>query len=219
MGSVLHQIPELQRRLTNTEEQGKQLSTEMPEHHATIEMGLQQLYDKWKNLNDEVGEQNDRLKSAREYFELIERTERFLRDANKNLLDWSKRLSHEGSSQENINSMIFMIENYINQHRSDQNDILVRMTATAGQVFGPTAFQKTKLVQKEQDETFAALNSLISEAKDASNKLRMEEAEKLRVVTPSTATHQTQTEHDSPPPRPPLPIFMPPIEPQPKGNN
>ena len=85
LGSVLHQIPELQRRLTNTEEQGKQLSTEMPEHHATIEMGLQQLYDKWKNLNDEIGEQNDRLKSAREYFELIERTEKFLRDANKNL--------------------------------------------------------------------------------------------------------------------------------------
>ena len=83
LGSVLHQIPELQRRLANTEEQGKILSSEMPEHHATIEMGLQQLYDKWKNLNDEIGERNDKLRGAKEYFELIERTERFL---FKNLL-------------------------------------------------------------------------------------------------------------------------------------
>ena len=103
-----------------------------------------------------------------------------------------------------------MIQNYITQHRTNQNEILVRMTAAAGQVFGPTAFQKTKIVQKEQDETFAALNSLISEAKDASTKLKIREVEQLRSVTPSTATHQTQTESDSPPPRPPLPMFIPP---------
>ena len=217
MGSVLHQIPELQRRLANTEEQGKILSSEMPEHHATIEMGLQQLYDKWKNLNDEIGERNDKLRSAKEYFELIERTEKFLKDANKNLLDWSKRLSFDGSSEDNINNMITMIEHYITKHRSEQNEILVRMTAAAGQVFGPTAFQKTKLVQKEQDDTFAALNSLISEAKDASTKLKIVEVEKLRAVTPSTVTHQTQTESDSPPPRPPLPIFIQTIEPPPQG--
>ena len=210
MGSVLHQIPDLQTRLANTEEQAKLLSAEMPEHHATIEMGLQQLYDKWKNLNEEIDEQNSKLKSAREYFELIGRTENFLRDANKNLLDWSKRLSYDGSSEENTNNMIMMIQNYITQHRTNQNEILVRMTAAAGQVFGPTAFQKTKIVQKEQDETFAALNSLISEAKDASTKLKIREVEQLRSVTPSTATHQTQTESDSPPPRPPLPMFIPP---------
>ena len=208
MGSILHQIPELQRRLANTEEQGKLLSAEMPEHHATIEMGLQQLYDKWKNVNEEIGEQNSRLKSAREYFELIAKTESFLRDANKHLLDWSKRLSYDGSSEESTNNMITIIRNYITQHKTDQNDILVRMTAAAGQVFGPTAFQKTKVVQKEQDETFAALNSLISEAKDASTKLEMREVEQLRAMTPSTATHQTQTESDSPPPRPPLPMFI-----------
>ena len=217
MGSVLHQITELQRRLANTEEQGKILSSEMPEHHATIEMGLQQLYDRWKNLNDDISEQNDKLRSAKEYFELIERTEKFLKDANKNLLDWSKRLNYDGSSEDNINNMIMMIECYITQHRSEQNEILVRMTAAAGQVFGPTAFQKTKLVQKEQDDTFAALNSLISEAKDASTKLKIVEVEKLRAVTPSTVTHQTQTESDSPPPRPPLPMFIQTIEPPPQG--
>ena len=96
--------------------------------------------------------------------------------------------------------------------------MLVRMTAAAGQVFGPSAFQKTQVVQKEQEETFEALNTLLLQAKDTLAKRKLDESNKLKEATASiTVTHHTQTENDSPPPRPPLPIIIPPISSQPPG--
>jgi hypothetical protein len=217
MRSVLHKIPELHGRLKNTEEQGKLLSDEMPEHHATIEMGLQQLYDKWKNVNEEIGTQDVKLMSAKEYFQFIEKTEMFLREANKNLLEWSKKLSCH-RSETDVTDVLLDIENYISKHKASQNEMLVRMTAAAGQVFGSSAFQKTQVVQKEQEETFDALNTLLLQAKDTLAKLKLEEANKLQEATASkTVTHHTQTENDSPPPRPPLPILIPLISSPPQG--
>ena len=217
MRSVHHKIPELHGRLKNIEERGKLLSDEMPEHHATIEMGLQQLYDKWKNVNEEIGTQEVKLKSARDYFQFIEKTEMFLREANKNLLEWSKKLSCYGSEID-VTDVLLDIENYISKHKASQNEMLVKMTAAAGQVFGPTAFQKTQVVQKEQEETFCALNTLLLQAKDNLAKLKLEETNKSKQARASnTVTHHTQTENDSPPPRPPLPIVIPPISTPPQG--
>ena len=200
----MHKLPELESRFKNIEEQGKLLSAEMPEHNATIEMGLQQLYDKWKNLSDDIDTKHNNLKSAREYFDMVETTERFLKEANKNLLEWSKKLS-SSAKETDIVSVISVIESYLEHNKAIQNELLVRMTTAAGQVFGTSSFQKTTMVQKEQEETLNAINTILAQAKDVLLKLKLKEGEKLKEAI--TVTHHTQTESTSPPPRPPLPKF------------
>ena len=217
MDSLPHKISDLERRLKNSEEQGTSLSTEMPEHQATIEMGIKQLYDKWMNINEEIAIQNGKLKSAKEYFQLVDKTETFLREANKNLLEWSKKLSSQHDHEKDIEGVKKNIENYIKKNKTNQNELLVRMTAAAGQVFGTTAFQKTQVVQKEQEETFNAINTILLQANDIIKQLRQKEDEKLKEPVAITMTHHTQTESDSPPPRPPLPILIPPIAPTVQG--
>ena len=210
MNSVPNKLSELERRLKNSEEQGKSLCTEMPEHHATIEMGLKQLYDKWKNINEEISLQKLRINSAEEYFTLIEQSEDFLREANKNLLEWSKNLS-TSDHETDIEDVKMNIENYVMANKTNQNELLVRLTAAAGQVFGTSAFQKTRVVQKEQEETFNALNTIISQAKDILKNLRKKSEDNLKETTAITMNnHVQQTKSDSPPPRPPLPTFIAP---------
>lgn len=210
MDSIPTKTSSLESRLQNCEEQGTTLSAEMPEHQATIEMGLKQLYDKWKNLTEQFYVKTDKLKSANEYFKLVAQTELFLRKSNKMLLEWSRKLSENdhGSDTEEIKNEI---EEYLNMNKANQNEVLVRMTAAAGQIFGTAAYQKTKVMQNEQEETLSAINTILLQAINMLKDIKLKEDNKLKETTAAvTTTHHTQTESVSPPPRPPLPLFMPP---------
>ena len=152
---------------------------EIPEHQATIEMGLKQLQDKWKMLSELIHSQKEKMKYAREYFQLAEHSEKFIRETNKLLLEWSRRLSAIDDDQ-GFDAIRKDMENYTKLNKTQQNEILVRMTAAAGQVFGPSAIYKTQVVQKEQEETFNAINTILLQACDMQTKMKSRKDEEMK---------------------------------------
>ena len=87
------------------------------------------------------------------------------------------------------------IEVFVKAHKTGQYDVLVKMTAAAGQVYGPSAYQKAQLIQKDTEDTFDAINNLvieltnlISERKSAeedatrSQRLKVEAEAKMRAA-------------------------------------
>ena len=92
------------------------------------------------------------------------------------------------------------MENYTKLNKTQQNEILVRMTAAAGQVFGPSAIYKTQVVQKEQEETFNAINTILLQACDMQTKMKSRKDEEMKRLQKEIDDH--------PPPRPPLPAII-----------
>ena len=64
-------LKEMEQRLNYCVKEGNYLATEMPVHQATIKMGLTQLQEKWKNLQELIESKTDNLHSASQYLSLI----------------------------------------------------------------------------------------------------------------------------------------------------
>ena len=172
-------VYELSRRVTKIKEEGNFLSKNLTEHQATIDMGLKQVTDKWKGLQELIKSQQQKLGLASEYFQMLEKVEMFLKEANRTLLDWSKQIPTLKCSQD-ATDLKKEIEIYVKANKTAQNDMLVKMTAAAGQVFGQSAYQKTKLVQKDHEDTFDAISNLILEITNQISARKSAEEDNLR---------------------------------------
>ena len=162
LGSIQGTVNELEQRLKLCSSEGNQLIKEMPVHATTIQMSLNQAQDNWKNLQDMIKSKRTQLSSAKEYFKLLEETERFLSEANKSLLSWSRRISTLSNTKDAMN-LKAEIERYIKMHKQEQNDKYYKISGKANEGFGQQVFNKTQVVQREQNETFDALTTLLAQ--------------------------------------------------------
>ena len=55
-------------------------------------MGLKQLTDKWVGLKDSMTRQGQKLESAMDYFQHLQKGETFIKESNRSLLEWSKQV-------------------------------------------------------------------------------------------------------------------------------
>ena len=78
-------------RLCATE--GKDIAELMPAHQATIKLGLDQVEERWDSLNGFVAAAKEKVSAATLYFQLLAESDDFLRDANRSLLGWSRKVS------------------------------------------------------------------------------------------------------------------------------
>ena len=78
--------------MSKTKKEGGVLVKDVPEHRASIEMGLKQLTDKWVGLKDSMTRQGQKLESAMEYFQHLQKGETFIKESNRSLLEWSKQV-------------------------------------------------------------------------------------------------------------------------------
>ncbi len=141
---------------------GQALCEEIPDHKATVDLGLKQLQDKYHSLLDLMRTQRTKLDSAKQYFALLQSTEAFLREANKSILEWSRQM-HPGDkmSADHHKRLQDQIEEYIRLHKTNQSEVIVQIIGLAQQVFGSAARDKSKSIQKELDATFDALTGLL----------------------------------------------------------
>ena len=85
-------VQELSNRVSKTEKEGQALAKDVPEHQASIEMGLKQLVDKWKGLEDVMTDKRQKLDSAMDYFQHLQQAETFIKEGNRSLLEWSRQV-------------------------------------------------------------------------------------------------------------------------------
>lgn len=160
--SIVKPIDELRQRIKFCHEEGDALGKEMPVHSATISLGLSQIDEKWDNLHELLAGQKQKLKSAAEYFKMVENSETFLKEANKSILSWSRRISGLASENE-ARKLKQEIDQYIKVNKTVQIDTLLKISTVAGQIFGQNDYQKSQIVQKEQNDTFDALYNLLQQ--------------------------------------------------------
>ena len=55
-------------------------------------MGLKQLVDKWKGLEDLMTDKRQKLDSALDYFQHLQQAETFIKEGNRSLLEWSRQV-------------------------------------------------------------------------------------------------------------------------------
>ena len=73
--------------------EGKAIAEEMPAHQATIKLGLDQVEERWNGLNGLVAAAKEKSAAAELYFKLLGECDNFLREANRSLLGWSRKVS------------------------------------------------------------------------------------------------------------------------------
>ena len=73
--------------------EGNAMAELMPAHQATIKLGLDQVEERWDSLNGFVAAAKEKVSAATLYFQLLAESDDFLRDANRSLLKWSRKVS------------------------------------------------------------------------------------------------------------------------------
>ena len=73
--------------------EGEAVAEEMPAHQATIKLGLDQVEERWKGLNGLAAAAKEKSAAAERYYKLLGDCDDFLRDANRSLLGWSRKVS------------------------------------------------------------------------------------------------------------------------------
>ena len=149
----------MEQKINVLKTEGDSLSTEMSVHSPTISLGLSQILEKWENLLDLIKMQKKRLSSAQNYFQMTEKSQKFLREANQNLLTWSRTASGLTSNSEAAN-LKAEIERYIKTHQSVQTEMLMKISSMGGEIFGSQLNDDVKSV-KSVTETFDALHNLL----------------------------------------------------------
>lgn len=155
-------LQDFNRRINLCEQDSKIIVQEMPVHQATVKLGMDQVHERWNILQDWLNTHGKRLSSAVEYFNLLEQSEKFSRDANKALLEWSQRISCL-DSKEQAQELKLEIERFMKIHKTTQNEIILKISSMAGHVFGDATVQKTQIIQREQGDTFDALTKLFQQ--------------------------------------------------------
>jgi ABC-type Zn uptake system ZnuABC Zn-binding protein ZnuA len=79
---------------------GDVLSLEIPEHCAAISENLKICREKLSILKSQIEERKEKLKTAKEYFALLEKSENFLKESNRALLEWSSKIPSISNVQE-----------------------------------------------------------------------------------------------------------------------
>jgi titin len=158
----LQVLSDLEQRLRLCAAEGEEIAADMPAHQATIKMGLNQAEERWTGLNSFIRGKRETMSAAGQYFDLLDESDRFLKDSSRILFEWSRRVSILNSRKDALNVKA-EIERYIKAHKSRQSDLLIQLSSAAGQVFGnqPVA-SRLKSAQKEQTETFDALQTLLT---------------------------------------------------------
>ena len=73
--------------------EGEAVAEEMPAHQATIKLGLNQVEERWNGLNGLAAAAKEKSAAAERYYKLLGDCDDFLRDANRSLLGWSRKVS------------------------------------------------------------------------------------------------------------------------------
>ena len=73
--------------------EGEAVAEEMPAHQATIRLGLDQVEERWNVLNGLAAAAKEKSAAAERYYKLLGDCDDFLRDANRSLLGWSRKVS------------------------------------------------------------------------------------------------------------------------------
>ncbi len=155
-------LGEIERRIVACRDDAASLERDVPMHAASVKMSLAQVEDSWKKLNDFLSEQQSKLASAEDYFRLLDESERFLRDANKRLLIWSRQISSV-NNESDAKRIRGEIEQFIRLNKEKQSNSFYKMSSTAGVVFGHSVFEKIQVIQREQNDTFEALSGLVAQ--------------------------------------------------------
>ena len=174
-------MSELVQRMRACEKEGKAVAEENPAHAATVRMGLAQLQERWNNLQELLREQGQRLDSAGEYFRMLERSEKFLKEANRSLLVWSRKVASLMNGEE-AGALRSEIDRYLSEHRTTQSETLFKISSRSGQVFGSSSFteQNFEQIQREQTETFEAILGLLVQIDQYSKRKSVDEEESRR---------------------------------------
>ena len=124
-------MAELGDRVVAIRHEGEILCQDLPEHKTTMDMGLKQVSDKWSSLLQLVQVRRQIMSAARDYFALLEKAETFLKDANRTLLDWSRKFPKLTASTEDgeIENLKRDIDAYVKTHKANQQETIVKMTA------------------------------------------------------------------------------------------
>ena len=69
--------------MSKTKKEGGGLAKDVLEHRASIEMGLKQLTDKWTGLKDSISRHGQKLESAMDYFQHLQKADYFIKDSNR----------------------------------------------------------------------------------------------------------------------------------------
>jgi hypothetical protein len=150
-------MSEIITRLRDCRTSGEVLAKDIPEHKSTVELGLQQLKEKFKGLETLLGNRE----VASEYFHLLHATEGFLREANKRILDWSRKAAEAKTVRDN-ELLKQQIEAFIKQHKTLTTTNTIRLITLGQQIFGPnTTHERTKAAQQELEATFDALTCVL----------------------------------------------------------
>lgn len=86
-------LSELEQRTRLCATEGKAIAEEMPAHQATVKLGLDQVEERWNALNGVVAAAKEKSAAAELYFKLLGECDDFLRDANRSMLVWSRKVS------------------------------------------------------------------------------------------------------------------------------
>ncbi len=176
------EAPALEKRLAACQKEGSDLADEMPMHSATIRMGLGQAEERWRTLLELLEEREAAARAARGYFEIMERAERFVREANRLVIGWSRRISEDPRDTARLKGEI---ETFIKANKKQEEEACLRMSSAATKAFGHSGYEKTQAVQREQSEAFESMQNLLRDIEGMDKKRRSlheeeEEAERKR---------------------------------------
>jgi hypothetical protein len=152
----------LHERMEQCQREGCALEEEISAHQATIRLGNAQMKEKMSQLHEFVIAEAEKLKLAAEFFKLLDDTESFIRDANRALIEWSRKISTI-TNEKDARAMRSTIEAFVKSGRSRQGDVLLRLSSLSGALFGESANQRLQMVQAELNDTFGALETLLQQ--------------------------------------------------------
>ncbi|XP_040565098.1 uncharacterized protein [Lepeophtheirus salmonis] len=156
-GSFSTTFRDLERRMREILKEDEELRTQVPEEYVKSDLALlrDQLIKHWNELRLFYEKSRDQIQSAKNYYALTERIERFISVSEDKIKFWKSRPPTRECSTE--------IRDYYQKCRKEVvNDLLVRLIAEAGLLFGPEgAVDRTVSVQQR-------LNKVIDDLKELS---------------------------------------------------
>ena len=91
---------EFEFELEKLERVGASLSPDISDYSPAISTQLKTVRDKIQELKTLISATKEKLGVATEYFKLFEKSEIFLKESNRGLLEWSSRMSNISNSHE-----------------------------------------------------------------------------------------------------------------------
>ncbi|CAB4054094.1 TTN [Lepeophtheirus salmonis] len=156
-GSFSTTFRDLERRMREILKEDEELRTQVPAEYVKSDLALlrDQLIKHWNELRLFYEKSRDQIQSAKNYYALTERIERFISVSEDKIKFWKSRPPTRECSTE--------IRDYYQKCRKEVvNDLLVRLIAEAGLLFGPEgAVDRTVSVQQR-------LNKVIDDLKELS---------------------------------------------------